>query len=135
MRLAHHCPQTAAFAEHAAAVQIPNLAEKGMTVYSDCSSVLTSWQGGPMVATDPKRQIAGLWLEFNHTDYEYKKTKAHRRASEVDIQDMPIFLGNQQAELLAKDAASSVLSLAELEQTELYHEACRRLLLSATRAM
>ena len=101
------CAPSAAFAEHAGATSIPQVAEEGNIVYSECSGVIQAANLGNLFATDPKRTAAGCWLNFPHESIVLKKTKAHRDVNDISQEEQFEYDGNDWADFYAKSAGAS----------------------------
>ena len=71
-------PQSAAFAEHLAAVTLMRYSGDAVESYFDCQNVIASWERGFLWASDAGRPHGGLWRQQRRpAGLRVHKVKAH----------------------------------------------------------
>ena len=103
--------QSATMAEHCALASVYFYADPDVHAFGDCMSTIISFRRGPAWAEAPRRPTASAWRSirlYSHGSLaSVSHVKAHRSRSSIDSDDpieMHHFLGNEQADALAKRA-------------------------------
>ena len=98
-------PQTAAAGEHLAALLVDQAVGEPAHLVGDCSSMIRS-ASHLLWARMPQRPWAGIWKQVQH-QHRASKVKAHQKMqADWSAQEKEWYLGNEQADKMAKKAAN-----------------------------